>query len=134
KMAQQVVHNAQNSSYPGWHAMGGDATRYWLINNLQDRRYQVIRTFLYDFSRHGLDLLADDIHRARTKIAEILGNLQSIQRYGQSSVLDQVFFAAKANELVGVLSGLGPQERMKAYNLLTTIDPSNSNKYEALRN
>lgn len=134
KRAQQVVNNAQGSSYPGWRAMGGDATRYWLINNLQDRRYQPIRTFLYDFSRNGLDRLADNTSEARQYIAEAVDKLQSIERFGQSSVLDQVFFAAKANELVGILSGLGPRERMQAYHLLSSIDPSNSNKYEALQN
>lgn len=134
KAAQQVVNNAQSSSYEGWRAMAGEGTRYWLIQNLMDRRYQPIRDFLYSFSRNGLDRLSENAPEARQQMVAELSKLQSIERFGQSSVLDQVFFAAKSSELVGVLSGLAPRERIQVYNLLSAMDPSNTNKYEALRN
>src|SRR5690606_32039485 len=61
KSAQQVLNQAQGSSYAGWRAMGdGESTRYWLVNNLLDRRYQPLRDFIYQFSRNGLDQLADN--------------------------------------------------------------------------
>lgn len=132
--ARSVVNNAQNTNYSGWRSMDGDANRYWLINNLQDRRYSTIRDFLYDFSRLGLDQLADSPEVARQHIIGAVGGLKDVDRFSQGAVLDQLFFTAKASELVGVLSNLPQQERMQAYNLLISIDPSNSNKYEALRN
>lgn len=131
--ARSVVNNAQNTGYPGWRSMDGDANRYWLITNLQDRRYAPIRTFLYSFSRFGLDQLTDSREEARRNIIEAVNGLKDIDRFAPGAILDQIFFTAKSNELVGVLSNFPQQDRMQAYNLLISIDPSNSNKYEALR-
>ena len=48
-------------------------------------------------------------------------------------MLNQVFFTGKADELVNVIGQADPQEKIKAYNLLSEIDPSNIAKYEALK-
>lgn len=131
--AQAVVNNAQNTSYAGWRFMDSDANRYWLIANLQDRRYLPLRQFNYVYSRHGLDLLAESPDAARKQIVEALESLRSLDRMASGSMLDQLLFTAKSSEFVGVLSGLNPQQRVQAYNFLTEIDPSNDQKYQALR-
>ncbi len=131
--ALRIVNNAQSSQYSGWRFMDGDSNRYWLINNMQDRRFYPIRKFLYEYSRQGLDQLAEEPVQARQKIVQAMALLKTVDRMGQGAMLDQVFFTAKANELVGVLSALNPQERMQMFNLLMEIDPSNSSKYEVLR-
>lgn len=132
-LAQRVVNNAQNSSYHGWRFMDGNVNRYWLVTNLQDRRYEPIRKFQYEYSRLGLDVLADQPDAARKQILQSLDLLKSVDRMAQGAMLDQLLFTAKSNEFVGVLSGLNPQERIQAYNFLTGIDPSNDGKYQALR-
>ncbi|HLW50128.1 MAG TPA: DUF4835 family protein [Sphingobacteriaceae bacterium] len=132
-VANSIVNNAQSSSYAGWRFMDGDANRYWLVNNMQDRRFYPIRKFLYEYSRHGLDQLAENPVQARQSILQSMELLKSVDRMGQKAMLPQIFFTAKSNELVGVLSALNPQERVQIFNLLNEIDPSNSRIYEVLR-
>ncbi len=132
-LARNVVNNAQNTSYSGWRFMDGDQSRYWLVNNLQDRRLSVLREFIYVFSRKGLDEFAESPAEAKKNMVNAMQLLKGMDRMGQGTMLDQLFFTAKANELVGVFSGLNPQERLQMYQLLIEIDPVNSNKYEVLR-
>ncbi|MGK6352378.1 DUF4835 family protein [Parapedobacter sp. DT-150] len=132
--AQNIVNNAQNTGFNGWRSMEGTDNRFWLVNNLLDRRYQPIRDFLYSFYLKGLDTMADNALAARKAILELLPLLQKVDRLAQGAVFNQVFFTAKSNELVGIFGGMGPQERVQAYNLLAEVDPANANKYESLRN
>lgn len=132
--AQNIVNNAQNTGFNGWRSMEGTNNRFWLVNNLLDRRYQPLRDFLYSFYLNGLDTMADNPQQARRTILDLLPLLQQVDRLAQGAVFNQVFFTAKSDELVGIFSGMGPQERVQAYNMLAEADPANANKYEDLRN
>jgi len=44
----------------------------------------------------------------------------------------QIFFDAKADELVNVFSQSFPDERNRVMNILNEVDPSNGNKYEKI--
>ncbi|WP_444511711.1 type IX secretion system protein PorD [Parapedobacter tibetensis] len=131
--AQNIVNNAQNTGFNGWRSMEGTNNRFWLANNLLDRRYQPIRDFLYSFYLKGLDTMSEQAQVARKTILDLLPLLQKVDRLAQGAVFNQVFFTAKSDELIGIFSGMGPQERVQAYNILAEVDPANSNKYEALR-
>ncbi|WP_443686082.1 type IX secretion system protein PorD [Parapedobacter lycopersici] len=132
--AQNIVNYSQNTGFNGWRSMEGTNNRFWLVNNLQDRRYQPIRDFLYSFYLDGMDKMADNTQEARKAVFNLLPLLQKVDRLAQGAVFNQVFFTAKSDELVGVCSGLAPQERMQAYNILAAVDPANASKYENLRN
>lgn len=132
--AQNIVNYAQNTGFSGWRSMEGLNNRFWLVNNLLDRRYQPIRDFLYSFSMKGLDTMAENAQQARKMMLDLLPLLQKVDRLAQGAVFNQVFFTAKSDELVGVFSGMGPQERVQAYNILAEVDPANAGKYERLRN
>ncbi|WP_090604305.1 type IX secretion system protein PorD [Parapedobacter koreensis] len=132
--AQNIVNNAQNTGFMGWRSMEAMNNRFWLVNNLLDRRYQPIRDFLYSFYLKGLDAMSEDAPTARKTILTLLPSLQKIDRLAQGAVFNQVFFTAKSDELIGIFSGMGPQERVQAYNVLAEVDPANANKYESLRN
>src|SRR5690606_29765213 len=132
--AQNIVNNAQNTGFTGWRSMEGTNNRFWLVNNLLDRRYQPLRDFLYSFYLNGLDTMSDNAPQARKAILDLLPLLQQVDRLAQGAVFNQVFFTAKSDELVGIFSGMGPQERVQAYNILAEADPANANKYEDLRN
>ena len=58
---------------------------------------------------------------------------KKIDRQKQGAILNQVFFTAKADELINILSAADSQDKIKAYNVLSEIDPSNSLKYQVLR-
>src|SRR5690606_19103609 len=117
----------------GWKAFEGLSNRYWLTENLQNKAYLPIREFLYEYHRHGLDMMADDPIKARKEISSQLPLLQKIDKQKQGAMLNQLFFTAKADELVNVLLATAPTERIKAYNILSNLDPANMSKYELLR-
>lgn len=131
--AQTVVNNAQNASFSGWKAFEGLKNRYWLIENLNNKSFLPIREILYSYHRLGLDLMADDIIKGRKNIADALPKLSQLDKQKQSSMLNQVFFSAKAGEIVDVFSKGNPMERTKIYNVMVDVDPANTNKYEELK-
>ena len=131
--AQNVVNNAQNSSFAGWKAFESMKNRYWLVENLTNKAYNPIREVLYEYHRNGLDVMYDNQNRGRKNILGLLPQLQKIDKQKQGSMLNQVFFSAKANEIVNLLSQVSPQERVRSYNILSSLDPANITKYELLK-
>ena len=131
--AQNVVNNAQNASFSGWKAFESMKNRYWLVENLTNKAYNPIREVLYEYHKNGLDVMYDNQSRGRKYILSLLPALQKIDKQKQGSMLNQVFFTAKANEIVNVLSQSAPQDRMRSYNILSALDPANITKYELLR-
>lgn len=131
--AQTILNNAQNSVNKGWKAFEGLRNRYWLIENLTNKTYSPVRESLYEYHRNGLDVLADNQSKGRKAIIDMLPELQKIDKQKQGSMLNQLFFTSKADELVNVLKLASPQDKLKAYSLLTDIDPANTSKYDALK-
>ena len=131
--AQDVLNNAQNAPYSGWKAFEGLRNRYWLIENLNNKSYLPLRELLYTYHRQGLDLMSDNINKGRKNIAEALPLLSELDKQKQGAMLNQVFFSAKAEEIVGIFSKSDPIERTKIYNILADADPANITKYEALK-
>lgn len=131
--AQVVVNNAQNAPNGGWKAFENLRNRFWLSENLANKTYSPIRESFYEYHREGLDVMADNPKKAEKQILGVLPKLQKIDKQKQGSMLPQLFFTAKADELVKLLSSASPQERMKAYNFLAEIDPANLSKYDALK-
>ena len=131
-MAQRIVSNAQNAREPGWKAFESDKNRYWLANDLINQRYIDFHSVMYRYHRHGLDKLGEESEDARFEITEALENLKSIYRENPSAFLLQLFFDAKADEIVNIYSGAFPNEQARIIKTLLEIDPSHSSKYETI--
>jgi hypothetical protein len=131
--AQGIINNAQNAAFPGWKAFESLRNRYWLAENLTNKAYNPIREVLYNYHRLGLDVMYENQTKGRKEILGILPQLQKIDKQKQGSMLNQVFFTAKADELVNLLGSAEPREKMNAYNILSTMDPANTTKYDLLK-
>lgn len=131
--AQNVLNNAQIAPNPGWKAFENLRNRFWLIENLTNRSYNPIRESLYIYHRDGLDLMAENKSKGLKAVLSVIPLIQKIDKQKQGSILNQLFFTAKADEIVNILSAADNQDKLKAINVLTEIDPSNSLKYEALK-
>ena len=131
--AQLVVNNAQNAPNSGWKAFENLRNRFWLAENLTNKTYSSIRESLYEYHREGLDVMSGNQSKGEKVIQNVLPKLQKIDKQKQGSMLPQLFFSAKADELVKILSTSSPQERIRAYNLLAEIDPANISKYDVLK-
>lgn len=131
--AQTVVNNAQNAPFLGWKAFENLKNRYWLAENLTNKTYNPIREALYDYHRLGLDLMHSNQVKGRKEILNVLPQLQKVDRLKQGAIIHQLFFTAKADEIVNIISGADQKDRLNAYKTLSVLDPSNLTKYEVLK-
>jgi hypothetical protein len=132
--AQNVINIAQVSGNKGWKAIDGLRNRYWLNENLLNNTFKDLRAFIYDYHVNGLDRLQDNVSNGAKNILSFLPSLQQLDRQKLGSIFPKVYFASKADEITNVLANMAdPGERIRAYNLLSDIDPANINKYEDLK-
>jgi hypothetical protein len=131
--AQTVLDYAQAAPNTGWKAFENLRNRFWIMENLMNKSYNPIRESLYTYHREGMDVMAENQTKGRKAILSVIPQLQKIDRQKQGSILNQIFFSAKADELIKILSAAEAQDKIKAYNALSVIDPANSLKYEILK-
>lgn len=130
--AQNIVNLTQSSGTKGWKAYDGLRNRYWLNENLLNPSFKELRNFIYQYHLKGLDQLTDS-DKGLKQILSALPALQQMDKQKLGSILFNVYFAAKAEEITNVLSKLNPQDKIQAYNILSDIDPANIAKYEGLK-
>ena len=130
--AQTIVINSQNAAEKGWKAFESQRNRYWLVENLLNSQYSLIREANYTYHRLGLDLMYDNVENGRSAITNALEDLQKVHRQKPGSFLMQAFFAAKADEFVNIYSEAPPMEKPRVVNILREIDPTNTNKYQKI--
>jgi hypothetical protein len=131
--AQNILNVAQVSGNKGWKAFDGLRNRYWLNENLQNKSFEELRHFIYDYHLNGLDRMQEDPSKGAKNIIAMLSVLKQMDKQKLGSIFPNMYLATKADEIVNILSTIAPQDKIKAYNLLSEIDPANINKYEALR-
>lgn len=131
--AETVLNNAQVAPNSGWKAFENLRNRFWLIENLTNKTYNPIRESLFIYHRDGLDLMATNKSKGLKAFLNIFPQLQKIDKQKQGSVLNQLFFTAKADEIVNILSAADNPDKLKAIEILKEVDPSNSTKYESLK-
>ena len=131
--AQNILNVAQVSGNKGWKAFDGLKNRYWLNENLQNKGFEELRQFIFDYHLNGLDLMQEDPIAGAKRIIILLAGLKKMDKQKLGSIFPNMYLATKADELVNILSATNPQDKIQAYNLLSEIDPANINKYEALK-
>jgi len=130
--AQAIVNNSQNSVMKGWKAFESERNRYWLVENVLNKSYSSFRSAMYTYHRMGLDLMSERVEEGRANIAESLRDIQKVFRRRPSTYILQMFFDAKADELVNVFSKSYPDERTRVLAILNEVDPSNGTKYKKI--
>lgn len=129
--AQHVVSNAPQGKYiSGWKAFDGTRNRYWLAENLLNVRYKRFHQVMYQYHRQGLDEMYDHMNQGREAILECLNLLNAMNADNPNSMILQLFFVNKADELAGIFSKGPSQEKLQAVSLLQKLDPVNSEKYK----
>lgn len=132
KKAQNIINLAQVSGNTGWRAADGLRNRFWFNENTLNPIFSELRNFIYNYHFKGLDQLTND-DKGLMPIVSALTELQKMDKQKLGSIFPNVYFASKAEEITNVLAKLNTQERLKAYNLLSEIDPANIGKYEGLK-
>lgn len=130
--AQTIISNAQNAPDKGWKAFEGTRNRYWLVENLLNPQFAPQREGWYKYHRLGLDMMADNVENGRKEVTESLDLEKKVYQEKPGSLLLQVFFNAKTDELINIYSQAFPDEKARVATLLSEIDPSNANKYQKI--
>ena len=134
---EQIVTAAQsasldNSESAGWKAFESNRNRYALINNLMDEAFKKYRTFYYDYHRHGLDEMVNNIANGRARIAKDINVLKEAYNARPATYVINAFLDAKAEELVNLFKQGTSEEKKMVYELLMDIDPTRQSTYDEI--
>lgn len=130
--AQVIMANAAQGTSKGWQAFDGTKCRYWLLENMLNQQVTPYREGLYNYYRLGLDTYLQNPEQSRTVILDVLNKIKVVNTQKPSCLVLNNFFDAKANELINVFSDGAPQEKQSAYNILSQLDPTKTEKYQKL--
>jgi len=134
--AERIVMNAQNAPESGWDPLDDLAhkSRYWLVKDMLDAEYQMLREFSYRYHRLGLDVMDEKVAEGRAEITNSLELLQKLYRNRPDPYmyLLSMMFDSKADELINVYTESYPEERTRAHNILVEVNKPNAGKYKAI--
>jgi hypothetical protein len=132
-ICQTIVSNAQNAAEAGWKANErGQQNRYWLVENIITQSFKPLRDLAYNYHRKGMDKMFSDLTESRGVMTAALLELNTIHKIKPSSYNMQVFFYAKADEIISIYKPLPAPEKQPIYELLKKLDPGNISKYEKM--
>lgn len=127
--AMMVVNNAQSANRPGWQSLGSTRNRYWIAENLLNPQLADVRKMIYSYHRLGLDTFEKTPDQSRLIILTGLKNIRKAKDINPNAILIISFFDAKSKELANIFSDGQLTIRREAYDLITTMDPSNQATY-----
>lgn len=134
KKALNIVNNAPDGKdIAGWKAFEGNRNRYWLQDNLLNAKFSRFHDVMYQYHRQGLDVMYDDVNKGRSAVMNSLNMLYAIHQDIPNSMLLQVFFTAKSDELQKIFSKAPPQDKTRAAQMLAQMDITNANKYQQMK-
>lgn len=133
--AQGVINNVPQNlgdRAPGWRPFESNTNRYWIIENLLNRRYKGLRECMYEYHRKGMDVMYENPNEGRASIISALEKLKPIVDQSPNSIGLQLFFNAKKNELIKMFSGAPSNEKVPAQHLLQQVNPGKAEDYTAI--
>ncbi len=132
---QAIVSLNQNATEPGWKVFEtGQKNRYWLMENLTNGAYAKIHTFLYNYHRLGLDVMAESPDIGRASILESLKLLQDVNKQKSNLYIVQLMVLAKSQEIINIFKEGTPNEKSVVVGIMRQLDPANQSKYAEINN
>ena len=135
QICEDIVTSAQSASLDnaemvGWKAFESNRNRYALTNNLMDEAFKKYRAYYYDYHRHGLDEMVNNVAKGRARIARDIKVLKEAYNARPATYLVGTFLDAKSDELVNIFKSGTADEKKMVYELLMNIDPTRQDTYE----
>lgn len=132
EIAQQIMTVAQQGGYKGW-SQSENQNRYYLVSDILSGTFDAYREALYQYHREGLDLMSSDTKAAKDKVMGSIDTLSKIYAVRPNAFLTRVFFDAKVDEIVSILSG-GPKVQLtETIDKLNKMSPLNVTKWSAIK-
>ncbi len=130
--AKQIVQMGASAGATGFKTITkvGDYTKYNLVSELTDPRFEEFRKLIYGYYMDGLDLISEDRELALETIAYLIQEMANFKdkKLTNHSVLLQAFFEAKYVELAELFKGY--KKFPSVFRNLKYLDPMNSTVYE----
>ncbi len=120
------------SSVPGWRSTDGTRNRYWLIENILSPRVRPFRQAIYDYHRHGLDIMNEDPSGGRAVMTQALESLDGVNRSYPNCMILQVFSNTKSDEIVEIYKGANSQEKNTVTRTMERVDPARASTYRQI--
>ncbi|GAB5564642.1 MAG: DUF4835 family protein [Winogradskyella sp.] len=131
--AQTIANYSQQLNGQGWKLEDGLQSRFALIDNLLSPTFEEVRSTMYVYHIEALDLMSDNIKKGKEAIIASLSELQKVHRRRPNSFVLRVFFDAKSDEIMDILSG-GPSVNItEALDILNRIAPMHSQKWRNIK-
>jgi hypothetical protein len=131
--ANEILVVAQQGGYKGWSQADGNFNRYFLITDLLSGTFDAFRQAMYMYHREGLDNMNSNLETSKVKIIESIDVLSSLYKIRPNAFLTRVFFDAKSDEIISILSG-GPKISLtNTIDTLNKISPLNSSKWVTIK-
>jgi hypothetical protein len=132
--AEDIVNKAQNLGYSGWSAFNESNNRFALLNDYMDGSLESMRQLNYVYHRQGLDQLCDSTQKAHTALVQSMDLLDQARQARSMSNVPQLFTEYKKEELVNIFSKHENQEeRLRVYDILFAINPSQNTSWEKIK-
>lgn len=132
RQAQNIVTQAQSSSYSGWSQDTGDRSRFELVDNLLSNSFREYRIAMYNYHRKGLDILADNNSTGKQIIAGSLRLFETLISRRPNAFLIQTFFDAKSEEIQNIFSDGPKVDIVKLKETLNKVAPFYSSTWNEI--
>lgn len=132
--AWNIVNNApENKDITGWKSFESLRNRYWLAENMNNHRFNLMHDAIYTYYRTGLDVFYENEEAGRAGLLNGLNYLNTVANENPNSMIMQVFFQGKSNELVKIFSKGTADQKQRAKDILTRLDITNTSAYKELK-
>ena len=108
EQAQRIVNLSQQSGALGWKQNDSNRNRFWLIDTMRSNTFREYRETLYIYHREGLDSMTKAPVKGKNNIINAILALEDLYDRRPNAMLLQMFFDAKADEIVNLFSD-GPK-------------------------
>jgi hypothetical protein len=132
RQAQNIVTQAQSSSYSGWSQDTGDRSRFELVDNLLSNSFREYRIAMYNYHRKGLDILADNNSTGKQIVAGSLRLFETLIKRRPNAFLIQTFFDAKSEEIQNIFSDGPKVDVVKLKETLNKVAPFYSSTWNEI--
>ena len=134
---ESIVNAAQSASLEtseaaGWKAFESNRNRYALISNIMDEAFKKYRLFYYEYHRHGLDEMVNNVANGRARIAKEITVLKEAYNARPGTYVINTFLDAKSDELANIFEQGTTEEKKQVYDLLMLIDPTRQTTYDKI--
>lgn len=132
--AAKIVQLSRTSGEKGWRAIDDNKNRASLLAALTEAPASAMRDIFYDYHRQGLDRMSVSPDKGRAAITGTLKKLQEIGSAAPMSVALTLFRDTKLDELTGVYSKGGNDERKEVVKILSALYPTETSRIELIAN